>query len=80
MELFLVSVSMKATLHVPIIYGVRNVASSSRDRFLQGPEARPRTSFNLSAEIYPPSAFQHKNLAGTPDYIGRRRAPLTERD
>ena len=25
------------------------------------------TSFKLSAEVYPPSAFQHKNLAGTPD-------------
>ena len=29
--------------------------------------SRPRTSFKLSAEVYPPSAFQHKNLAGTPD-------------
>ena len=26
--------------------------------------AGQRTSFKLSAEVYPPSAFQHKNLAG----------------
>ena len=25
------------------------------------------TSFKLSAEVYPPSTFQHKHLAGTPD-------------
>ena len=30
-------------------------------------ELTERISFKLSAEVYPPTAFQHKNLAGTPD-------------